>query len=206
MKLSEMFGSPGGLEVWSQLAEEIGGEFLGGTHEYITRGGVGHTVHLKVEQWSILLELFKEERGVADTESGIEQVRMRAPYEDKDGFRFTIYRGHLFTGLGKLFGAQDVETGDQAFDDDFVIKSNDEAKARDLFANPRLRQLIRAQPYVRFQAADSGGPPGSPLLGAASAELYFLLRQDQTKDIAQLKALFELFAETLRQLRAVGSA
>ena len=201
-----MLESPSDLEVWSQLAEEIGGQFWAAAHEFITRGGVGHTVHLKVEQWSILLEAFKEERGVDDPETGIEQVRMRAPYEDKDGFRFTIYRGHLLTGLGKLFGAQDVETGDPAFDDEFVIKSNDEAKARDLFANPKLRQLIRAQPYVRFQAGDSEAPPGSPLLGAASAELYYLLRDDQTKDIARLKSLFELFAETLRQLRAVGSA
>jgi hypothetical protein len=71
MKLSEMFGSPSDFEVWSRLAEEIGGQFWGATHEYLTRGGVGHTVHLKVEQWSILLEAFKVERGVADPETGI---------------------------------------------------------------------------------------------------------------------------------------
>lgn len=204
MKLSEASGAPGDLEVWNHLAEEIGGQFWGATPEYITRGGVGNTVHLKVERWSIFLEAFTD-RPLADAGSGSEYVRMRAPYEDKDGFRFTIHRGHILTGIGKLFGAQDVETGDPAFDDEFVIKSNDEAKARDLFANPRLRQLIQAQPYIFFQARDSEAPPGSPLLGAASTELYFLLRYDQTKEIARLKALFELFAETLRQLHAIGS-
>lgn len=205
MKLPGILEQPSDLERWSRLAEEIGGQFWAATHSYITRGGIGHVVHLKVEQWSVLLEAFKEERP-ADSETGIEQVRMRAPYEDKDGFRFSIYRAHALSGIGKLFGAQDVETGDPAFDDEFVIKSNDEAKARDLFASARVRQLIRAQPYVRFQAADGEGSPASPMLGSASAELYFLLRDDQSKEIALLKGLFELFAETLRQLRAVGSA
>ncbi|HVG21097.1 MAG TPA: DUF3137 domain-containing protein [Blastocatellia bacterium] len=203
MKFSEVFGTPGDLKVWTQLAEEIGGQFWGATPEYMNSGGIGHTVHLKVEQGPVFLEAFTD-RAVG--EPGSEQVRMRAPYQDKDGFRFTISREHLFTGLGKLFGAQDVETGDPAFDDDFVIKSNDEAKARVLFADPRIRQLLREQPYVFFQARDSEAPPGSPLLGAASTELYFLLRHDQAKDIARLKALFELFTETLGQFRAIGSA
>lgn len=205
MKFSEAFVSHGDLEAWSQLAEEIGGQFLRMTPEYVTRGGTGSTVHLKVEKWSISLEAFRE-RAPADAESGVEQVRLRAPYEDRDGFRFTIYRKNLLTGIGKLFGAQDVETGDAAFDDEFVVKSNDEAKARALFAKQRLRELVRAQPYVYFQIRDGETSPGKTLLGAAAAELYFLLRYDQMNDVARLKSLFELFAETLRQLRAIGSA
>ena len=36
-----------------------------------------------------------------------------------------IYHQNRFLQLTKLFGAQDVETGDRAFDDDFVVKGMD---------------------------------------------------------------------------------
>jgi hypothetical protein len=191
--------------VWSQLAKDIGGQFLNATTDYDFLGGIGATVHLKVEQWSIGLEAYKQPSN--DTERILpEIIRMRASYNDKDSFRFEVSRETLLSGLAKLFGGQDTQIGDPAFDKEFIIKCNDEAKARALFANVKIKQLLHAQPYVLFQNGEGGSLPGSTLLNTANTELRFLLRYDQADDRALLKSLFELFSETLRQLRAIGSA
>ncbi|HVE38894.1 MAG TPA: RING finger protein [Planctomycetota bacterium] len=44
----------------------------------------------------------------------------------------------------KMFGAQDLEIGDAAFDASFVIKATPESLARDLFGPERRRSVIRA--------------------------------------------------------------
>ena len=82
---------------------------------------------------------------------------MRAPYVNPEGFRFTIYRKSLFSDLGKLLGMQDIEVGDPEFDEAFIIKGNDESKVRDLFANPKIRQMIQDQPKIRLEVKDSEG-------------------------------------------------
>ena len=80
---------------------------------------------------------------------------MRAPYINPEGFRFTIYRKSLFSNLGKLLGMQNIEVGDPEFDEAFIIKGNDESKVRDLFANPKIRQMIQAQPKIWLEVKDS---------------------------------------------------
>ena len=67
--------------------------------------------------------------------SYVAYTRMRAPYVNPEGFRFTIYRKGVFSDLGKLLGMQDIEVGDPDFDEAFIIKGNDESKVRDLFAD-----------------------------------------------------------------------
>ncbi|PWT89120.1 MAG: DUF3137 domain-containing protein [Blastocatellia bacterium] len=192
--------------VWSQLAKEIGGQFLNALPDYYYLGGIGPTVHLKVEEWSIVLEGYKQSTPDVERRHLPEIIRMRAPYNDKDSFRFIIWRKNLLSGLGKILGMQDVEIGDPGFDDEFIIQCNDEVKLRALFANARIKQLLHSQPYVFFQNREGESQPSSTLLNTANTELYFLPRYDQTQDCALLKSLFELFSETLRQLRSIGSA
>ncbi len=202
MTISETAGRD---SIWIRLANDIDGQFLHAASDYYTLGGIGSTVHLKVEQWSIGLEAYKQPSN-EEGDSPPEIIRMRAPYNDKDSFRFDVSRQTLLSGLGKLFGMQDTEIGDPVFDKEFIIKCNDEAKARALFANAKIKQILQSQPYVLFQNGEGGGLPGSTLLNTANTEIRFLLSDDQADDRALLKSLFELFSETLRQLRTIGSA
>ena len=131
-------------------------------------------------------------------------TRMRAPYINPEGFRFTIYRKNLFSDLGKLLGMQDIEVGDPEFDEAFIIKGNDESKVRDLFANPKIRQMIQDQPKIRLGVKDSEGWFG-PKFPEDVDELYFQV-VGVIKDVERLKALFDLFAAVLDQLCRIGSA
>ncbi len=129
---------------------------------------------------------------------------MRAPYVNKDGFRFKIYRKGIFSEIGKFFGGQDVDIGFPQFDEDFIIKGNDEQKLRTLFANSKIRELIEFQPNIRLEIKDDEGWFAKSFPEGVD-ELYFCV-VGVIKDIDLLKALFDLYAEVLDQMCLMGSA
>jgi hypothetical protein len=177
-------------EVWRQLSEEIGAEFIDG------RFWKGSKVQAHVGPWTVTLDI------CSDGES--QSTRIRAPYVNPEGFRFTIYRKGFFSNLGKLLGMQDIEVGDPEFDEAFIIKGNDEGKICGLFANSKIRQMILAQPKVRLEVKDSEGWSG-PKFPEGVDELHFQVL-GVIKDVERLKTLFDLFAAVLDQLCRIGSA
>ena len=191
--LRQLFG-PSKEDIWRQLCQEIGALYV--------EGGFwkGDKVQVHHGQWTITLDTYTESSG----ETSATYTRIRAPYVNKDGFRFTIYRKSIFSGLGKLLGMQDVEVGYPEFDEAFIIKGNDETKLRALFANERIRQLIEMQPHVYLTVKDDEGwfsksfPEGVDELCFRAAGII--------KDPEQLKSLYYLFAETLNHLCHIGSA
>ena len=181
-------------EVWRQLSQELGAEFVDGGF------WKGNKVQLNVKPWTITLDVHTESSG----ESSVTYTRMRAPYINPEGFRFSIYRRGIFSELGKLLGMQDIEVGHPDFDEAFIIKGNDELKVVSLFANSKIRQMIEAQPRFRLDVKDSEGWFG-PTFPEDADELYFQV-VGVIKDIDRLKALFDLFATVLDQLCRIGSA
>lgn len=191
--LRKLFG-PSKNEIWRQLSEQIGGHFYPG-------GLFSHSSVVAIHrQWTITLDTYSQGGG----ETSTDYTRMRAPYINKDGFWFTIYRKGFFTGVGKLFGMQDIEIGDPTFDDAFVIKGNDEQQLRKLFADAVIRQLIEQQPKFHLTVKDNEGwlrkrfPEGVD-------ELLFEV-EGIIKDVEQLRSLYELFAGILDRLCQIGSA
>ncbi len=192
--LGGVFG-PSREEVWRQLCTEIGADFVDGGF------WKGDKVQAQVRSWTVTLDTYS----VHTQHSHITYTRMRAPFVSRDGFRFSIYRKGLFSGLGKALGMQDVEVGHSLhFDQDFIIKGNDEAKVRALFANPEIRRLIGEQPEIRLELKDDEGffrthfPEGVD-------ELHFQV-VGIIKEVDRLKKLFDLFAEVLEELYRMGSA
>ncbi len=182
-------------EVWRQLCREIGAD-------YIEEGFWGTPkVVAKVKEWTITLDTYIE---YGSEGSSATCTRMRAPYVNQDGFSFRIYRKDMFSELGKRFGMQDIQVEYLDFDRDFIIKGNSEGKVRALFANPRIRQLIQAQPSILLSVHEDEGWSG-PSFPEGVDELYFN-EVLVIKDVKRLKSLFDLFTETLNQLCHIGSA
>ena len=190
--LREVFG-PYKRDVWKRLAAEVDGRFV--------EGGAFHAdkVVVAAGPWTVTLDTFS---------SGGEQpttyTRLRAPFVNADGLRFTVFRAHVFTGIAQALGFQDIEIGDARFDPNFVIKGNNERQIRRLFANPTLRDLLHAQPHVHFTVRDDEGWFGNQFPDGVD-ELYFRAA-GTIKDLDRLNALFDLFAETLNTLCHIGSA
>ena len=187
--LRQLFG-PCQKEVWAALAAEIDARYeAGGWWK-------GSRVVAEVGPWQVTLDTVRRDKLVF--------TRLRAPFVNPEGFRFRIHRRHLFSGLTEMLGAQDIEIGEAQFDRDFVIKSNDPARVRQLLASPRMRLLLDWQPRIHFAVRDDGGWFGAKFPQGVD-ELYFECI-GVLKDHELLKGLFDLFAETLEQLCIMGSA
>lgn len=191
--MRQLFG-PSREEIWRQLCETIGAQYVDGGF------WKGDKVFVQHGQWTITLDTYTVSNGKTSTT----YTRMRAPYVNKDGFRFTVYRQGVFSHLGKLFGMQDVDVGYPEFDGEFIIKGNDEWKLRSLFGNARLRALLHEQPSVYLTVKDDEGWFGTHFPEGVD-ELHFQVL-GVIKDVERLRSLYELFAETLEELCQIGSA
>ncbi len=181
-------------EVWRRLSEEIGAEFVEGGFRK------GSKVQAHVGPWTVTLDTYTD----SSTDHSVHYTRMCAPYVNPEGFRFTFYRKGFFSDLGKRLGMQDIEVGEPEFDEAFVIKGNDDERVRALFANPKIQQMIQAQPQIRLEVKDSEGWFG-PKFPEDVDELHFQVVW-VIKDVERLNSLFEVFAAVLNQLCKIGSA
>jgi hypothetical protein len=191
--LRQVFG-PSKEEIWSQLSQEIGAEY--------EESGFfkGDKVVLSHQEWEITLDTHAVHAG----KTTIVYTRMRAPYVNRDGFRFNIYRKNAFSWIGKLFGVKDIEIGDAFFDDEFIIQGKPETLVSRLLSNVQVRQLIQSQPDIHFQVKDDEGWFNSKFPEGVD-ELYFEV-VGIIKDKERLKNLFDLFALVLDELCRFGSA
>ena len=191
--LRRLFGSSKD-EIWRQLSEQLGGRFVEGTW---VKGSKVEATH---DEWTLTLDSYAVSTGKVT----VVYTRMRAPYVNPAGFRFTVYRKSIFSGMGKFFGMQDIEVGDAEFDDKFIIKGTDESVVRQLFSNPRIRELIAKQPDIQFSVKDDEGWFGAKFPEGVD-ELHFVAH-GVIKDLERLRAIYDLFAETLDQLCRIGAA
>lgn len=191
--LKALFG-PSKEEIWRKLATQIEGEFIDGGFFNKDK------VIAKHGEWEITLDTITRSSG----KSRRIFTRIQAPYVNKDGFRFRIYRAGLFTGLGKFFGIEDLEVGYEEFDRDFVIQGNDPYKLEMLFENERIRHLISLQPTIDLQVKDDFKWFKRSSIKEVD-DLHFEIR-GVIKNIQHLKWLFMLFAEILSQLCVIGAA
>lgn len=191
--LRKMFG-PSRHEIWQQLSTEMGAQFVDGGF------WKGDKVQATHGPWTITLDNYV----VSNGKTTVTYTRMRAPYVNPDGFRFTVYRKGLFSEIAKWLGMRDIAIGDEQFDKDFILKSNQEVKLRQLLSEPRIREMIALQPDIHFEVRDDEGFFG-PSFPAGVDELCFQV-VGVIKDIERLKSLYELFSETLDRLCRIGSA
>ena len=191
--MRRMFG-PSRKEIWRQLSDEIAARYVPGGF------WKGDKVQATHDEWTVTLDTYAVSTGKVI----IVFTRMRAPYVNPGGFRFTIYRKGVFSDLGKKLGMQDIEVGDEPFDRDFIIKGNDEARVRELLSDQKIRELIARQPEIFFTVKDDEGWFG-PDFPDGVDELYFQVA-GVVKDVERLKLLYELFSQTLDQLCRMGAA
>jgi hypothetical protein len=184
-----LFG-PSKTEVWRTLSERIGGTFVAGSELK------GDRLDVHVEKWIVTLDAVKENNTI--------YTRLRAPFHNPSGLRFTITRTGPFAELEKGLGIQEVVVGDPCFDEAFGVTGNDCKAIRAMLKDPLICKLLQKLPNVHFEIKDNDGWFGSKF-PADTDELYFIAR-GAIKDLNQLKGLFDLFGEVLHQLTAIGVA
>jgi len=191
--LRGLFG-PSKAEIWSQMAADIGADYIeGGWFK-------GDGVVYQHGEWKLVLDTYT----VRSNNSSTTYTRLRAPFVNKDGLYFKIYREGVFSSVGKFFGMQDLEIGDPFFDDSFVIKGNNQQQLIRLLSDEQLKNLMHDQSRVSLEIRDDEGWFGTDFAEGVD-ELYFC-RVGVMRDVAELKALFELVSHTLTRLVQIDSA
>lgn len=178
-------------EIWQQLAEQLDADFFRGNMIKTDRVEAFHG------PWVVTLDTFMIDKAV--------YTRMRAPYVNRDDFRFKIMRQHLGHRIGKVLGLQDVEVGHPDFDRKFVIQGNDERKLKMMFANPQVRQLISYQPRILLELRPEAPLFQRPKFPEHVNELYYH-SSGILRNLEQLEDLFLLFSYALDHLCAIGTA
>lgn len=188
--LEKIFG-PSKEEIWKQIANDIGGEYID--------GGFWKTSGLRYqhENWELLLDTWSDGNGASYT-------RMRIPFLNKDGLQFRIYEEGFFSGIAKAFGGQDIQLEDPRFDPKFVIQGNNERQVKKLFRDPQLKALFDVIPKINVRVKNSNGvfskqfPPKVDMLLFQQAGIV--------KDTEKLKLIFKLFTTLLDRLVEIDSA
>lgn len=181
-------------EAWKQLSTEINANYI--------QGGFwkGDRVELEYKNWTIYLDTYTVSTG----KSSVTYTRVRAPFIKNEEFYFQIYTKGFFSELGKAFGMQDIIIGYEEFDDDYIIKGNDENQVIKFFSSAKIRSLIKTQPKIKLEIKKNEGMFGSAFKENEN-QLYFTV-SGVIKDINLLKKLFELFIEVLNKLEDSGIA
>ena len=191
------FFGPSRDEIWSALRAEIGGE--------IVEGGFcrGAKLQASAGEWTVSLDEYTQVILIGGKHPmPIQHTRMRAPFPNPSGFRFSIHRASVFSYIGKVLGLQDIEVGYPQFDEDFVIKSNNEQIVKSLCRSEQLRALITAQPKFQLSVQDDEGWFGQSYPDDVDILVFDVV--ELIRDVERLKSLYDVFAETLHRLSGEG--
>jgi len=179
-------------EVWKQLSEEINANYIEGS---LFKGSRIEYTHKK---WIIYLDTYTVSTG----KSSITYTRMRAPFINIKKLHIKIYRKGVVSNIGKVLGMQDIEIGYDYFDNDYIIKGNDEVLLRRLLQNHKIRDLIERQSRMVLEIKDNEGKFG-PKFNDDESEISFIVI-GVIKDKERLKKLFELFVKIINEFETIG--
>jgi hypothetical protein len=185
-------------EVWEALRAQIGGEVVPGTLWH------GKKLRADAGGWTVTLDEYAVMVNAGKTTVPIMHTRMRAPFPNSRGFRFSIHRASVFSSIGAMLGMQDIQVRDPAFDEAFVIKGNNEDAVRTLCSSDRLRALVTAQPKFQIRVEDDDGWFGAKY--PAGVDVLTFNVAESIRDVERLKGLYDVFAETLDRLAQMGIA
>lgn len=190
---SSIFG-PSKDEIWSQIAKEIGGEFID--------NGFWQKDDLRYEHgaWELLLDTFSRSHG----KSSSTYTRLRVPFINKDQLHFKIYREGFFSGVGKFFGMQDIQIRDERFNKGYIIQGNNPQKIERLLNDSKLKMLFEMVPKINVEIKRDEGWFGQKYPDGVDV-LYFEC-YGTLKDRETLKLLFRLFTTILDRLVQIDSA
>jgi hypothetical protein len=74
-------------------------------------------------------------------ESGFSSTVFAAQLPETD-FKFAVHEEHFIDEVGKFFGMEDVVIGYPELDKHLIIKTNDAARMKYLFSNPKARAVF----------------------------------------------------------------
>jgi hypothetical protein len=159
------------LKAWRELAERMGltwepGSLLG--HPPYVKG--------KYRGHELTLDTFRRGSGRNSTT----YTRIILFVNNQSNLYLTLYEESVFSKIGKLFGAQDIQVGDEEIDRRFMIKGQPEDSVTRLLTPISLRQKLLEARSVNLEVD--------------GRELHFEKKGEES-DVNYLQFLFDLLSD-----------
>ncbi|RMG45294.1 MAG: DUF3137 domain-containing protein [Acidobacteria bacterium] len=188
------------LDHFREHREEIRTELLDSIARFAPGEWDGSPLRVRSGPFSIVVDVHADVAGFSSRVI----TRIRAPYVNRDGFRFRLRRRSLMLDLAKHLGMEDVEIGDPEFDREFIVQGNSKEELRRLLGCERLRRDLVEAPVELLEVRDDEGWFGPDFPGEVD-ELY-LQADGRITEPDKIDRLYRPFAETLDRLCQIGSA
>ena len=166
------------------LHETFGGELVEGSW------GQGPIMLLPYKNWQIIMDYFVVSTG----QSAITYTRVRTAFKNNSDFEFKVSKEGVFSKIGKALGGQDIPIGDEAFDSQYIVKSNDDLIVTRLLNNHEIKTKINFQKAFHLDLVKKNQMGIKCVEGESG--LSFLTAHT-LKDEAEIKELIDLFAAFL---------
>ncbi len=184
--------SPEYERLWQQFAIDHNGIFVEGKY------GNLDSVEINYQNHTIIFDRYIHYQVVGGQSLDKEFTRIRLQFKTADDVRFRLTKQGLIDSIGKILGAQDIQTGDKAFDDKFMIKGNNEFKIQSIFSNKILKNLLLKQKDILLEILEKNGIFDEPI-NDGYLMLYYI-SESVVKDKVHLDALLELYITLIDQL------
>jgi hypothetical protein len=196
--------------IWEEVAQAVGGTVVGERKwcedsrkiEVPTGDGLA-TITLDVYQTVML---------IGKAVVPVQYARATAAFPvHGEGLRLSVTRANPFTGLGKLFGMQDLEVGDSKFDQAVVVKGSEPEQVLRLLSGESgaaLRSHLLALPDLSFGVSDDGREAyiDRDIDDGTGTEYDVVYAISGRVEAEQFVALYHLLRETLQGLQRIGVA
>lgn len=172
------------MEDWHEI---FGGRLVDG------KWGQAPQLVIPYKHWQIVFDYFVVSTG----QSAITYTRFRTAFKNPKAYELKVSKEGVFSKIGKALGGQDIEIGDDLFDDSYRIKSNDEAITNRLLNTYEIKSRINFTRGFHFDLVHKNqlglkcdeGESGLTFLAA-----YTIKEEDDIRN------LFDLFENTLDTL------
>lgn len=179
-------------EVLQEAAATYGGTYVDG-------GGFrGFWVEYSWKHLPLILDSHTQSTG----KSAVTYDRLRVVFKAEAPFKLKIYKSSVFSGMAKALGAQDLLTGDAAFDAAFMVKGSDQDRVFDLFLEEALLRRMEQMPLFRVEITER-----DPLTFQRMQEgelLLLIYALDRRRDVAAYGAMLDLGRHFLERMEAMG--
>ena len=199
MQESQMEEGPQGRHIYGASEDEIWGQLQA---DLVDQNLFQYTAVIHQGKHLIVFDLDIDPGG--GFEGGYAFTSLTAAFHNPTGFRFALHREHFIDEVGKFFGMQDIQIGDEEFDKSIIIRATDEARIRDLvthgiLADPAARESLLGLYSFTFEIVllDSASEGGD----GSNANLKLVI-EEAIVDANRLRPLYDAFLRTLDQLQS----
>ncbi|MGB0849965.1 MAG: hypothetical protein ACPGTP_01855 [Bacteroidia bacterium] len=182
--------------IWEAAANKIGGTFILGN--WLTSNKIEYTYHSVSydHKWKIVLDKYS-----SNDENSITYHRVQTVFLSKDGLECRLYPNRLLSSILKTIGFQDIEIGDQRFDQKFMIKGNDIEKIKILFHSKPIRDCLVTESDFLLSIEDH-----ISLYKPKNKSRIYFQTSHRLLTTARIVKIFKLYCLLLDRLAGLGSA